>query len=456
MNLRDSTLPTGRVLNRVICRLTMNYTYKQIWLINFPVMMSILMEQLINITDAVFLGHVGEVELGASAIAGIYYLAVYMLGFGFCIGLQVMIARRNGEKKYKETGKTFFQGLLFLVVLAVFLCGLIQIVSPFLLKRLITSPEIYQAVIGYLDWRSFGLLFSFPFLAIRSFFVGITHTKALSWAAMVAVVINIPANYFLIFVLNLGISGAAMASSLAEIGSLGMLSFYMWIKVDWSKYGLEPVYDGHLLGSVLKLSVWSMLHAFISVAPWFLFFIAIEHLGKTDLAISNITRSVSAMFFVLANSFAVTTGSLVSNAIGAGRGKDVSHICRKIMKLGYAVGFPFIGVALVCNQWIIGFYTPDEQLVHAAFIPFVVMLLNYTFALPGYVYLNAVGGAGKTRITCIFQVVTTVVYLGYLYGLGCCTRASLAIYLTAEYVFVILLAFQSIIYLKRNNIITKN
>lgn len=87
----------------------MNYTYKQIWLINFPVMMSILMEQLINITDAIFLGHVGEVELGASALAGIYYLAVYMLGFGFSIGLQVMIARRNGEQHYKETGRTFFR-----------------------------------------------------------------------------------------------------------------------------------------------------------------------------------------------------------------------------------------------------------------------------------------------------------------------------------------------------------
>ena len=79
----------------------MNYTYKQIWLINFPVMMSILMEQLINITDAIFLGHVGEVELGASALAGIYYLAVYMSGFGFSIGMQVMIARRNGEQQYK-------------------------------------------------------------------------------------------------------------------------------------------------------------------------------------------------------------------------------------------------------------------------------------------------------------------------------------------------------------------
>ena len=49
-------------------------------------MMSILMEQLINITDAVFLGHVGEIELGASAIAGFYYLAIYMLGLDLALG----------------------------------------------------------------------------------------------------------------------------------------------------------------------------------------------------------------------------------------------------------------------------------------------------------------------------------------------------------------------------------
>ncbi len=91
----------------------MNYTYKNIWLIAFPVMMSILIEQLINITDALFLGHVGDVELGASALAGIWFLAIYMLGFGFSLGLQVIIARRNGEQRYSETGKTFFQGFSF-------------------------------------------------------------------------------------------------------------------------------------------------------------------------------------------------------------------------------------------------------------------------------------------------------------------------------------------------------
>lgn len=93
--------------------------------------------------------------------------------------------------------------------------------------------------------------------------------------------------------------------------------------------------------------------------------------------------------------FAVTTGSLVSNAIGAGERRAVFIICRKILRLGYSAGFPLIGVAVCYNRLIIGIYTDNELLTEQAFIPFVVTLLNYTFALPGYVYLNAVGGTGK-------------------------------------------------------------
>ena len=397
----------------------MNYTYKQIWLINFPVMMSILMEQLINITDAIFLGHVGEVELGASALASVYYLAIYMLGFGFSLGLQVMIARRNGEQRYEETGKTFFQGLLFLSGLAMFLSLASYILSPVILRYFIRSPEIYNAAVDYLTWRCFGLLFSFPFLAFRSFFVGITKTRVLSWAAIMAVLINIPCNYLFIFSLNLGISGAAMASSLAEAGSLLILVIYTFLKMDKENLGLKPVYDRKLLNSLFHLSVWSMMHAFISVAPWFLFFVAIERLGEKQLAVSNIIRSVSTVFF---------------------------------LRLGYAIGLPLIIIAMLFNQQIIGFYTDNAELIELAQYPFIVMLLNYTFALPGYVFMNAVTGTGNTRIAFIFQISTIVVYLAYLYLLSYCFTTTLPVYLTAEYLFVILLGVQSCAYLKISGI----
>lgn len=428
----------------------MNYTYKQIWLINFPVMMSILMEQLINITDAVFLGHVGEVELGASALASVYYLAIYMLGFGFSLGLQVMIARRNGERRYKETGRTFYQGLLFLSCLAVVLSLASYVLSPLILKYFIHSPEIYQAVVDYLEWRCFGLVFSFPFLAFRSFFVGITKTRVLSWAAMMAVLINIPCNYLFIFCFNLGISGAAMASSLAEAGSLLILVCYIFQKkVDKDHFGLKAACDGKRLAALLRLSVWSMMHAFISVAPWFLFFVAIERLGEMQLAVSNITRSVSTVFFVIVNSFAATSGSLVSNLIGAGEGSNLFRLCNKVLRLGYAVGIPLIVFALLFNRQIVGFYTDNAQLIEFAHYPFIVMLLNYAFALPGYVYVNAVTGTGDTRMAFVFQVSTIVIYLAYLYLLSYSFIVSLSVYLTAEYLFVMLLGVQSYVYLKR-------
>lgn len=406
------------------------------------------MEQLINITDAIFLGHVGEVELGASALASVYYLAIYMLGFGFSLGLQVMIARRNGEQRYKETGKTFFQGLFFLSGLAVFLSLTSYVLSPVILKYFIHSPEIYKAAVDYLEWRCFGLLFSFPFLAFRAIFVGITKTRILSWAATLAVLINIPCNYLFIFSFDLGISGAAMASSLAEASSLLILVIYVFLQMNKENWGLRLVYDGKLLKSLFHLSVWSMMHAFISVAPWFLFFVAIERLGEVQLAVSNIIRSISTVFFVIVNSFAATTGSLVSNLIGAGEGKSMFRLCGKILRLGYAVGFPLIIIAMLLNKQIVGFYTDNVALIELAYYPFIVMLLNYTFALPGYVFMNAVTGTGNTRIAFIFQISTIAFYLFYLYLLSYSFTVTLPVYLTAEYLFVILLGVQSYIYLK--------
>ena len=407
------------------------------------------MEQLINITDAVFLGHVGEIELGASALASIYYLAIYMLGFGFSLGLQVMVARRNGELHYEDTGRTFIQGLFFLVILSMCLCGLSQWASPHILKYFIQSADIYHSAVDYIYWRSWGLLFSFPFLAFRAFYVGIIRTKVLSWAALIAVLINIPCNYLFIFSLEWGISGAALASSLSEAASFIMMLFYTLYYMDKNRYGLKIKYNGRLLKKLLQLSVWSVMHSFISMVPWFLFFVAIERLGETSLAASNITRSVSTVFFVLVSSFAATTGSLVSNLIGAGEGKLIFSVSNKVLKLGYGVGLPLVVLAMLFARPIIGFYTDSAMLVEVTYIPFFVMLVNYVFGLPGYVYISMVTGTGNTRLAFIFQVVTIIVYLGYLYVLSCCFTMPLAVYLTAEYVFVILLGVQSYVYLKR-------
>lgn len=74
----------------------MIYGYKNIWKVAGPILLGMVIQQLIGVTDVVFLGRVGQAELGASAIAGLYYITIYMLGVGFGVGVQILIARLNG------------------------------------------------------------------------------------------------------------------------------------------------------------------------------------------------------------------------------------------------------------------------------------------------------------------------------------------------------------------------
>ena len=283
--------------------------------------MSLLMEHMIGLTDTAYLGRVGEVELGASALAGVYYLVIYMLGFGFSIGAQVLIARRNGAQEYKRIGPVFLQGTFFLLLLASLLFTASHLYSPFFLRKLIGSDDVYQATMKYVDWRVYGFFFSFVGVMFRAFFVGTTQTKTLTLNSVVMVLSNVVFNYILIFgkfgAPQLGIAGAAIGSSLAEMVSVIFFVIYTWRRIDCKKYALNhlPGFRPEMLKRILNVSFWTMIQNFFSLSTWFMFFLFVEHLGERALAITNIIRNVSGIPFMVTMAFAATCGSLVLSLI---------------------------------------------------------------------------------------------------------------------------------------------
>ena len=67
-----------RIMNTPSFKLPESYSFKSIWRITFPILVALVMEELLGMTDTAFLGRVGEVELGASAIAGVYSLCIWI------------------------------------------------------------------------------------------------------------------------------------------------------------------------------------------------------------------------------------------------------------------------------------------------------------------------------------------------------------------------------------------
>ncbi|MBQ4133797.1 MAG: MATE family efflux transporter, partial [Desulfovibrionaceae bacterium] len=327
---------------------TNSVSYRHIWTIAYPVLISLITEHLISLTDTAFLGRVGEIELGASALGGVYYWVVFMLGLGFSLGAQIMIGRRNGERNFAETGPIVVQGIIFMFALAGLAFWLSRELAPWLMSRILISQDVCNACISYIDWRAYGFFFAFAALMFRAFFVGIEQTRAIGVCSVVMVAVNVALNYLLIFgkfgFPEMGIAGAALASTIAEAVLLLSLIIYVRLRVDHEKYGfVESLrFRPRLILQVFAISIWTMLQFLISDAVWLFFLVAVEHLGERPLAVSNIVRSFSILLFMPLSAMAVASTTVTSNLLGAGQHNQVMGACRKSVKLCFAILLPLL------------------------------------------------------------------------------------------------------------------
>lgn len=436
---------------------SLHFTNKQIWQMSYPILLSLLMEHLIGLTDTAYLGRVGEVELGASALAGVYYLAIFMLGFGFSIGVQIIIARRNGEGRFSDIGGVFFQGTIFLMLLAGGIFTVSKIYSPIFLRSIIQSDLVYEATISYMNWRIYGFFFSFIAVLFRAFYVGITYTRILTINSIVMVLINVVLNYVLIFgkfgFPQLGIAGAAIASSMAEAVSAAFYIIYTWVKIDWKKYGFSCniKFRPKLLGRILSISIWTMLQTFLSMSTWFLFFVSVEHLGERSLAITNIVRNVSSLLFIVINAFSATAGSLTSNLMGASKSDMIPRLGMKITRMCFVCCLPFLLFIAIFPKEILRIYTDNIDLIENSIPSLWVMLSSYVIFIPAMIWFTIVSGTGNTRQAFMLDLAALFIYVIYVACIAFWLKADVAICWTSDHVYAIFMLLFSSLYLIKSD-----
>ena len=433
---------------------TGTYSYRNIWRVAYPILISLVMEQMIGLTDTAFLGRVGEVELGASAIAIVYYMVLFMIGFGFSIGAQIIIGRRNGEGNFKETGKVFWNGLYFVLGLSGAIILLSELFTPWMMKFMVSSPAIYDAALSYVRWRLPGMVFAFCTAMFRAFYVGTTQTKTLTLNSVVMVASNVIFNYILIFgrcgLPALGITGAAIGSSLAELVSLIFFIVYTRLGCDRPKYGLDKParFEKEELKSMMPVCVWTMIQHTVSIFTWLIFFLFIEHLGERPLAVSNIVRGVSGLIWVVLQAFSSTCSTLVSNLIGEGRQDKVMSLVKRILKLSYGIVGVIMLVICMYPEAIARIYTDIPDLITASIPAMLVMTSSYLVNVGGQVFFLAVSGTGSTKTAFRLELVALFVYMVYCAVIIGWLKLDVAICWTAEHVYAGMLLICSCIYMK--------
>jgi MATE family multidrug resistance protein len=395
---------------------------RQILKIMLPISLALLVPNFNFIINNIFLGHLSEQALATASITGVYYLIFSGIGFGLNNGLQMLIARRAGENRVAEIGRIFNQGVLIAVLLSIVSILITYTVASLILKYAVHNTEIYQQAVSFLHIRIWGLPFLYIYQMRNALLIGTNQSRYLVSGTLAEAVANVFFDYVLIFgkwgFPALGFNGAAYASVTAEF--IGMFVIFLVIRAKGisRQYGLfkKLVWDKMKASLILRISGPLIFQLTISIMSWWVFYLLVEHHGRTALAVSNTMRNVFGFFGIFIWAFAATTSTMVSNLIGQGKQNQVLPIIKKIIRLNAGI---MILVCLFLNLFprpILSIYGQSEAFITAA-VP-VLRLAAFAMVLMAVavVWLNAVTGTGNSKMTFRIEVAATIVYCIYVYA----------------------------------------
>ncbi len=394
----------------------MDCSYSNLWKITLPIFSFLLIENIITFTDTAFLGRVNETQLAAASIGGLFYVCIFIIGFGFSVGAQILISHRNGEACFEKIGAIFSNSFYFLMIIAVVGFSITHFFGEFIFSKMVSSEAVLKEALRYMSWRKFGLVAIFGVIAFRSLYVGIAQTKVLAYSSWLMGGANFVLNYALIFgkfgLPKMEIEGAALASTLAEFCALGLFIVYTKFRLDTKKYAISfSKFNFLQIKRVLTLSSWTMAQQFIYVAMWMILFVFFEKFGQHELAQSNIIKSVLMFVYMPMYSFGATMNTVTGNLIGENRAREIPRVCCKIMALQYSIVIPAIVVISIFPYEILGVYTDDFAILSGIRNPLYCALFTAICSIPTITVCNLLLAFERTKAVFFIEFWSLFLYV---------------------------------------------
>ena len=197
---------------------------KLVWRIAIPSMLGQFVSVLYSIVDRIYIGNIPEVGDLALAGVGVCGPVVTMVGsVAFLIGVggAPMVSIRMGERNFAEARKVLANCFLMLCVFSVLLVGGILPFQEPMLRLFGASDATYPYAQRYFTAYLCGTFFALAATGLNQFVICQGFAKAGMKSVILGAALNIILDPVFIFVLDLGVTGAAVATVISQAAGAG-------------------------------------------------------------------------------------------------------------------------------------------------------------------------------------------------------------------------------------------
>ncbi len=389
-----------------------------VWRVSLPIIFAQTSEAVLHVIDTIFLARVGVTELGAIAVADSMLLIFLVAPLALVDGIQIVTARRAGQRRPEALGAAFNQGFVLMLVVCAASTVALKVVSPLLAAWFVGSEDVGVAVDGFLQIAAYGIGFTGATFAYSALLVSLGSTRVLVPATALLAATNVVLNYVLVFgkfgFPVLGMRGAAVGSLGAEIVTFLFLTVYMWRRLDPARYGLFRLrpFERRTTHLLSRTSAPIAVQRLLEALRWLAFFLILERVSNQALAVANLVYACYVVFWIPTEGFAETSCSMVSRFVGRNQTHRIGAVLRDATGGAILATLPFIAIALLVPRWLLAVFSPESALLAESGASLRVVALAMLIVIPGEMWFAAVSGTGDTAAALGIELVLTLTMLG--------------------------------------------
>ncbi|XP_010541192.1 PREDICTED: protein DETOXIFICATION 51 [Tarenaya hassleriana] len=298
---------------------------KSLFTLAFPIAFTALVLYLRSVVSMLFLGRLGDLELAAGSFAIAFAnITGYSVLSGLALGMEPLCSQAFGAHRFKLLSITLHRTVVFLLICSLPI-SLLWLNVGKISVYLHQDPDIARLARIYLLF-SLSDLFTNSFLhPIRIYLraQGIVHPVTL--ASLAGAVFHLPANFFLVSYLRLGLAGVSLASAVSNLFVLFFLVVYVWVSGLHAPTWTDPTTRDCFSGwqPLLRLAGPSCVSVCLE---WWWYEIMIVLCGllvnpRSTVAAMGVLIQTTSLLYVFPSSLGFAVSTRVGNELGANRPK---------------------------------------------------------------------------------------------------------------------------------------
>ncbi len=408
------------------------HRYAAILRLALPTVVAMLSQSVVNEIDVVFFSHLPcpESSNGQAALLPSLIL-VWLFGgslSALSVGTQAIVARRYAEGDRPAAGAVLTNAVFFCLVAGAAFSVIGLLCLPWLIKTMISVPEVQGVALDYTRWRLFGIVSMASSMAIKAFFDGLGKTHVHLVAALIMNVANVILCWMFIFghggAPRMGAPGAGFAAFVATwIGLAIMVGYGALVRHEYHPGRASNLSRG-LTSSILKLSVPAAAATVIMMLGFGLFArtagqldasaaarsgAAVGHCGAVEAVNSAANTDIVEtlkLTFTACIAFGTATATLIGQSLGRRRPDEAA-------KWGWAsvrLGFVLFGIVGLCEgvfftEPIVAFLSNSPAVRAAAIFPMRIMGIVTPIIAVALILSEGLFGAGSTKFVAGAQLI---------------------------------------------------